>query len=246
MTVATTELESELLSATSTPFSVVESDTDAPSIIDIPSSVIAEPATSVAAGSSVTTLTEPPAVTVTEPPAVTEPSTVAVAVAVTVTEPPTVAVSVSESSVTDTKPAVSIAGLTVPTYPSSESDSDSETENIAPTMADKSDGFAHIQQSSSKVPPILTEGTITPEILHRWERACLNYFRHKKIKADVPQPSNRVSYNFQPFESVPVTRSVAPRQEPRPTSRSKGARWKNCFLRLESLIVLTLSSVEAG
>jgi hypothetical protein len=52
-------------------------------------------------------------------------------------------------------------------------------------MAERpSDDLVHIQQSSSKVPPILTEGAITPEILHRWERACINYFRHKKIWPD--------------------------------------------------------------
>lgn len=49
-------------------------------------------------------------------------------------------------------------------------------------MNGPSDGIAQVHQASSKVPPTLTEGTITPEILHRWERACLNYFRHKKIK----------------------------------------------------------------
>jgi hypothetical protein len=51
-------------------------------------------------------------------------------------------------------------------------------------MAEPSGGVACIHQASSKVPPTLTEGTVTPEILHRWERACLNYFRHKKIKKD--------------------------------------------------------------
>ncbi|KAF9652366.1 hypothetical protein BDM02DRAFT_3183757 [Thelephora ganbajun] len=49
-------------------------------------------------------------------------------------------------------------------------------------MAELSDGFARIHQSSSRVPPVLTEGAITPEILHRWERACINYFRHRKVK----------------------------------------------------------------
>lgn len=48
-------------------------------------------------------------------------------------------------------------------------------------MAERPDGLACIRQSSSKVPPTLTEGTITPEILHRWERACLDHFHHKKI-----------------------------------------------------------------
>lgn len=52
-------------------------------------------------------------------------------------------------------------------------------------------GFARIHQASAKIPPTLTEGVITPEILHRWERACTNYFRHKKIRGgdqveDVP------------------------------------------------------------
>ena len=42
-------------------------------------------------------------------------------------------------------------------------------------MAERPDGLACIRQSSSKVPPI------TPEILHRWERACLDHFHHKKI-----------------------------------------------------------------
>ena len=37
---------------------------------------------------------------------------------------------------------------------------------------------------STEHPPTLTEGTITPEILHRWEQACVNYFRHKKIPPD--------------------------------------------------------------
>jgi hypothetical protein len=46
------------------------------------------------------------------------------------------------------------------------------------------DDFAHVQQSSAKVPPTLTEGTITPEILHCWERAAINYFRHRKIQPD--------------------------------------------------------------
>ena len=51
-------------------------------------------------------------------------------------------------------------------------------------MAEPSDSFARTQQSSAKVPPTLTEGTITPEILHRWERACINYFRHRKVRPD--------------------------------------------------------------
>lgn len=49
-------------------------------------------------------------------------------------------------------------------------------------MAEPSDGFAHIYQASLKIPPTLTKGKITPQVLHRWERGCLNYFRHKKIK----------------------------------------------------------------
>ena len=51
-------------------------------------------------------------------------------------------------------------------------------------MAEQPNGLARIQRSSSKVPPTLTEGTITPEILHRWERACLDYFHHKKVAGD--------------------------------------------------------------
>ena len=51
-------------------------------------------------------------------------------------------------------------------------------------MDEKFDGFARILQVSSKHPPTLTEGTITPEILHRWERACTNYFRIRKVPAD--------------------------------------------------------------
>ena len=51
-------------------------------------------------------------------------------------------------------------------------------------MAEQPNGLARIQQSSSKVPPTLTEGTITPEILYRWERACLDYFHHKKVGGD--------------------------------------------------------------
>ena len=48
-------------------------------------------------------------------------------------------------------------------------------------MTEKPGSLAQIQQPSSGVPPILTEGAITPEVLHLWERACLNYFRRKKI-----------------------------------------------------------------
>ena len=51
-------------------------------------------------------------------------------------------------------------------------------------MAEQLNGLTRIQRLSLKVPPTLTEGIITPEILHCWEQACLNYFHHKKVATD--------------------------------------------------------------
>ena len=198
----TTFTDSEPSSTVSTPFSIIEppGTPDADTVVDPPSSV-----SELSSRPSTASDSEPPAVAVSEPPtALTVAVTVAEpTVAVTVTEP-TVAVTVTEPTVA-VAVAVAIADPTVTTTvtgppitqspvsdsesnSNSESDSDSESESEsytrAPTMVDNSDGLAQIQQSSSKVPPILTEGTIMPEMLHRWERACLNYFQHKKIKSD--------------------------------------------------------------
>ena len=38
-----------------------------------------------------------------------------------------------------------------------------------------------VESRNPKVPPTLTAGKITPEVLHRWERACKDHFRTKRI-----------------------------------------------------------------
>lgn len=43
--------------------------------------------------------------------------------------------------------------------------------------------FAEVEIAANK-PPILTSGSITPEILRKFENACQNYFRAKKIAAN--------------------------------------------------------------
>ena len=43
--------------------------------------------------------------------------------------------------------------------------------------------LAAVEGSNLKVAPTLTPGKITPEILHRWERACKEHFRVKRIGA---------------------------------------------------------------
>ena len=40
---------------------------------------------------------------------------------------------------------------------------------------------ATVECPSPKVPPTLTPGKITPEVLHRWEKACKEYFRVKHV-----------------------------------------------------------------
>ncbi|GBE85803.1 Transposon Tf2-1 polyprotein [Sparassis crispa] len=41
--------------------------------------------------------------------------------------------------------------------------------------------MASVTQSSSKNPPILTAGKITPAVAHAWENACLQYFKHNDM-----------------------------------------------------------------
>ena len=43
---------------------------------------------------------------------------------------------------------------------------------------------ASVEARNPKVPPTLTAGKITPEALHRWERACKDHFRVKHIAED--------------------------------------------------------------
>ena len=38
--------------------------------------------------------------------------------------------------------------------------------------------------SNAKVAPTLTQGEVTPEVLHQWERACKEYFRVKSVAED--------------------------------------------------------------
>ena len=40
---------------------------------------------------------------------------------------------------------------------------------------------ATVKSSNPKVPPTLTAGRVTLEVLHQWERACKEYFRVKGI-----------------------------------------------------------------
>ena len=40
---------------------------------------------------------------------------------------------------------------------------------------------ATVESSNPKVPPTLTAGRVTPEVLHQWERACKEYFRVKGV-----------------------------------------------------------------
>ena len=41
--------------------------------------------------------------------------------------------------------------------------------------------LATVEDQNLKVAPTLTQGKITPEILHQWERLCKEYFRVKAI-----------------------------------------------------------------
>ena len=41
--------------------------------------------------------------------------------------------------------------------------------------------LATVEDSNPKVAPTLTPGKVTPEVLHRWERSCKEYFRQKNI-----------------------------------------------------------------
>ncbi|GBE87362.1 hypothetical protein SCP_1100370 [Sparassis crispa] len=51
-------------------------------------------------------------------------------------------------------------------------------------MSAPASGFTTVTQSSTKHPPILTPGKITPAIAHVWENACLQYFKHNAIISD--------------------------------------------------------------
>ena len=201
--------ESELSSVPSTPFSVVEpptpdagpsTATSVPStatslaiVADLPP-IVAEPASpNPAVAELAIAVTDTELLADTEPSAATELSAA--------TKPST-----ATGPSTDTEPsAVTVAVAVTGGFPShsdadspsgsyfdydthSSSSSDSEVSYSHPPlcpMAEQPGGLAFIQQSSSKVPPILTPGIITPEILHQWERACLNYFRHRRIGPSV-------------------------------------------------------------
>ena len=41
--------------------------------------------------------------------------------------------------------------------------------------------LATVKDVNPKIAPILTPGKITPEILHRWEKSCKEYFRIKNV-----------------------------------------------------------------
>jgi hypothetical protein len=45
-------------------------------------------------------------------------------------------------------------------------------------------GIATVKDRNPNVAPTLTAGRVTPEALHRWERACKEYFRTKQVAAD--------------------------------------------------------------
>jgi hypothetical protein len=65
-----------------------------------------------------------------------------------------------------------------------DSDSDDEIPNSLQNMSPLNHvaGEAYILQTSSKQPPSLMAGKITSELLHQWERACLNYFCIKAVQ----------------------------------------------------------------
>ena len=42
---------------------------------------------------------------------------------------------------------------------------------------------ATVEDQNPKIAPLLTAGTITPKVLHRWERSCKEYFRTKDVSA---------------------------------------------------------------
>ena len=41
--------------------------------------------------------------------------------------------------------------------------------------------LATVEDSNPKVAPTLTQGKVTPKVLHRWERSCKEYFRQKNV-----------------------------------------------------------------
>ncbi|GBE78908.1 hypothetical protein SCP_0201050 [Sparassis crispa] len=47
-----------------------------------------------------------------------------------------------------------------------------------------SSNIATVAQSSSKHPPVLTSGKITPAVAHAWENTCLQYFKQNDTPAD--------------------------------------------------------------
>ncbi|KAL6299241.1 hypothetical protein BKA93DRAFT_830057 [Sparassis latifolia] len=55
--------------------------------------------------------------------------------------------------------------------------------------------MASVTQSSSKNPPILTAGKISPTIAHAWENACLQYFKHNDTAND--KKVSKVTGGFQ-------------------------------------------------
>ena len=91
-------------------------------------------------------------------------------------------------------------------------------------MRKPSNGLADIRQASARVPPTLTEGKITPEILHRWERACLHFFRHKKVKEEDQvedilfgvkdlRLSHWIEANESPLKALPFSKFMAELRE---------------------------------
>jgi hypothetical protein len=62
-------------------------------------------------------------------------------------------------------------------------DFDSDEEDFVPHTMSQTPGVASVEQANAKLPPSLTSGTISPEILYQWERAALNFFRVKSIPA---------------------------------------------------------------
>jgi hypothetical protein len=58
-------------------------------------------------------------------------------------------------------------------------------------------GFATVDDQNPKIAPTLTSGKVTPEVLHRWEKACKEYFRVKSVAGEKQVES--VLSRFQDF-----------------------------------------------
>jgi hypothetical protein len=59
--------------------------------------------------------------------------------------------------------------------------SDTDDDFSPPSNMSRNTSVAAVEQANAKVPPSLTSGSLSPEILYQWERAANNFFRVKGV-----------------------------------------------------------------